>query len=976
MAGRSINVNLLAAFSGDGFIKAQNQLKSLGDSAQGMAGKAVKAAATFAVAWTSRAIKDFGLSAIEQASNLQRSMLALDTVFGRLSPRIEAFTKSAGEFGMSQAEAAKASTFLGSVLKQSGFSMASTAKETENLVRLAADLSTTYGYDVQEALMGMTALFRGEYDPIEKFGVAMKQSEINAELAARGMDKLEGSQRRLAEQQIRLELLYERSSDAQGAFARGSGTLYVEQERLEAAFNNMLQTVGTPLLTAFADLASAMTPIIEELTPTMVEMFSGLVPTAETLNAESGKLKDTILKLAQGFSDLIGFLTTVITWYIQNYDWVNKLAIAGGIWLGVVKGIGFAMQVMAVQAGTAAAANATLNATLVANPYFVVAAAVAGLIAVISLLSLEVAKYAEGTTDEFEGVRKEIMANEDAFTTMATNGSSAYRGILGEAVNYNGVVTQSRATTEALATAANGSDVSLQRLASSLENAKIKAEFFANSVQYTNRELARMSYYASGMQIPAPKIEEDPDPTGGGTVKDWVKDFYKNLRDEAAKESARIKLDNLGLSDALIEKILGSGEGWKKIFNEIVKGGQAAADEVQKLFNKTGEGLAELQKLAEQRAEAEKKFQEQITGNIMALYERLREKYEENQRMITELKGSVSELFSTFKEANQATESMGALEQSIANLASGLRQLIAEQPTSLIPEKAQKKLQNYLDLASSQMQAVAKQRDELEARIGNAKSLMQTVIDSIMGSVNITQFKGSSESIIKQLKKQVEAQANFQANIQRLRESGLSGTALKQIQEAGVQAGGATATALLKGGQTAIDEVNALYAQLGQVATTAGENEASAMYGAGIDMADGLMAGLEARQAQLTAMAEAMAAQFEKTFNKALGQGIRQMSEPNQAAWTAYSQQLATAMAQANASLAPGQGYQYNGLTGGYVNGIYLPPQPQGGTTGGNITINLNAGLGVNGADVGRQIVDEIKKYERRNGSVFVPAVM
>jgi hypothetical protein len=33
----------------------------------------------------------------------------------------------------------------------------------------------TFGYDVQEALLAITALFRGEYDPIEKFGVAMKQ---------------------------------------------------------------------------------------------------------------------------------------------------------------------------------------------------------------------------------------------------------------------------------------------------------------------------------------------------------------------------------------------------------------------------------------------------------------------------------------------------------------------------------------------------------------------------------------------------------------------------------------------------------------------------------------------------------------------------------------------------------------------------------------------------------------------------------
>jgi hypothetical protein len=43
---------------------------------------------------------------------------------------------------------------------------------------------------------------------------------------------------------------------------------------------------------------------------------------------------------------------------------------------------------------------------------------------------------------------------------------------------------------------------------------------------------------------------------------------------------------------------------------------------------------------------------------------------------------------------------------------------------------------------------------------------------------------------------------------------------------------------------------------------------------------------------------------------------------------------------------------------------------------GGATTINLtvNAGMGTQGAEVGRQIVDALKAYERRNGSVYVSA--
>jgi hypothetical protein len=47
-----------------------------------------------------------------------------------------------------------------------------------------------------------------------------------------------------------------------------------------------------------------------------------------------------------------------------------------------------------------------------------------------------------------------------------------------------------------------------------------------------------------------------------------------------------------------------------------------------------------------------------------------------------------------------------------------------------------------------------------------------------------------------------------------------------------------------------------------------------------------------------------------------------------------------------------------------------------GGFSAGGTTINLtvNAGMGTQGAEVGRQIVDALKAYERRNGAVYVAA--
>jgi len=52
-------------------------------------------------------------------------------------------------------------------------------------------------------------------------------------------------------------------------------------------------------------------------------------------------------------------------------------------------------------------------------------------------------------------------------------------------------------------------------------------------------------------------------------------------------------------------------------------------------------------------------------------------------------------------------------------------------------------------------------------------------------------------------------------------------------------------------------------------------------------------------------------------------------------------------------------------------------PMTGGGRAGGTgsiINLTVNAGMGTQGAEVGRQIVDALKAYERRNGSVYVSA--
>lgn len=270
MAGE-IKVNLLSGFEDKGVKDAMDALKRLGAGFKNITKQLLGAYVGFQGLQKGVAfIKD----SIDASRDLQRNLAGLETIFGDSTSKMVAFSEASVALGMSTAEAAKATTFIGSVMKQSGFAMDENIVFTQKLVSLGADLAATYGYDVQEALTGMTALFRGEYDPIEKFGVAIKQAQVKAVLAAEGIANLTGQELLHATQLVRMKLLLEATADAQGAVTRQGNTLAVSQARLAAGFKNMQASLGNTLIGPVTALVQLLAKLTEVIGPPLQDMFA------------------------------------------------------------------------------------------------------------------------------------------------------------------------------------------------------------------------------------------------------------------------------------------------------------------------------------------------------------------------------------------------------------------------------------------------------------------------------------------------------------------------------------------------------------------------------------------------------------------------------------------------------------------------------------------------------------------------------
>lgn len=236
---------------GAGVSDADRKLGGLGKNAA-RAGKMVG----LGLAAAGAAVIGLGVASVKSASSLEQSQGAVQSVFGKSARVVERYAAtSATRLGLAGSAYRDLSAVVGSQLKNMGQSQGEAAKSSDKLISLGADLAATFGGSVSDAVGAVGSLLRGERDPIERYGVSLKQADIDAGVAAKGLGNLTGAALKQAQSQVTLELLTKQTAGAQGAFSRESNTLAGQQARLGAQFEDVKAKLGRgllPMLTATA----------------------------------------------------------------------------------------------------------------------------------------------------------------------------------------------------------------------------------------------------------------------------------------------------------------------------------------------------------------------------------------------------------------------------------------------------------------------------------------------------------------------------------------------------------------------------------------------------------------------------------------------------------------------------------------------------------------------------------------------------
>lgn len=1035
----AIVLPILTTFNSAGINSASSALAGLGASLK-KAGLAAAAAAVGVKALG--ASVNFLSESVNAARDLNRNLYALDTVFGDLSERMTTFTKNADTMGMSQNQAAKTATFLGSVLKQAGFSMEDTATQTEKLTMLAQDLATTYGYDTSEALTAMTALFRGEYDPIEKFGVALKQNEVNALLAAKGMGDLTGQALLNAQQQVRLEQLFKRSADAQGAYAAQSDTLFGVQTRLNASFENLQATVGQALVPTITEFTKSFIPLVNGLGPDATTAVQGIADVMKTLEPLLkplaqiiGIVLDLVGRLLTALAPVINLIAAVaavvlelaadlLTHLAAGLIAISDLFVKFADSLNLGDGAGMVMKFI----------GDFINGSKILKP----------LLGWIVTTFERINDIASGTTteatDETSKLIRQRLERLGAIGGATTTPDPNTPGAKTKAKNYIKDFYDSLM------------DENRKRMASiRLQNAGVSAglaESIVGSGEGWNKVYQSI---ISGGSAAVKKVQALFNTTKAGLkeleelAKTPLGELTKSLEEEAKKQSARGILGGMGLSGGAVEAIIGSGEDWNKVFSAIVAGGKAAASSFQALFNTTADGLSETKKIADELlrinkeyddavADANKTYTDAVTSAQKEYSDALADAIKKQQELADSFNKSMNNVLVSVRQLGQAKEDLGAFESEVVDAFKSINDQLADGLDSgAITKASYDALKKYAEQEMVVLRSIAKNRDELAKKKSLVEALFADVKSALVGSLNVTNLLSSQSStvtetvtklvngitittsrtlqaaqqgsaIVENFRKIVDGTKKFVSNLRVLRDAGLNSELFGQILQAGAEAGGATAQALVDGGPSTISEMNSLYKELGDVSAGLAEETAQKLYGDGLDLSNGILAGIASADQQFKDAGTALAKTFSDTFAQFTADATKTamlaaidavkvalqailddaMAKAKEALRIAL-EAAAAAKASATAAITPPAPVVVPTLTPPPVDntGDFVLVRPgaagslgfKGGTSlvDGGTTVNLtvNAGLGTNGAVLGGQIVDLIKKYEKTSGAVF-----
>lgn len=240
-------------------------------------------------------IRQLGLlskQAINMASDLEEVQNVVDVSFGSMADQVEAFANTAvRSYGMSALTAKQmASTFMA---MSNGMGIAQEAGKNMSLqlTALAGDMASFYNVEQNIAQTALNSVFTGETESLKKFGIVLTETNLQAFALSQGITKSYQSMSQAEKVALRYNYVLNATKNAQGDFARTSGSWANQIRLLKEQWTQFLGILGKGLIQILTPMVKALNQMLASLISignAITKVFGG-----KTTNNMSTTIKDS-----------------------------------------------------------------------------------------------------------------------------------------------------------------------------------------------------------------------------------------------------------------------------------------------------------------------------------------------------------------------------------------------------------------------------------------------------------------------------------------------------------------------------------------------------------------------------------------------------------------------------------------------------------------------------------------------------------
>lgn len=306
------------------------QMQTVGRSAASRFSAGFRRAATVGAAGAGLLALKVGKDSIDQASDLNESLNAVNVTYRKQAAEVKALGREAAEsLGLSNTEFNGLSVqFSGFVNQIAGGEGKKVVGTLDDLTTRAADFASVMNLDVAESARLFQSGLAGETEPLRRFGIDLSAAAVQANAYKTGIAEAGEELTEQEKVQSRYSLLMQETSKAQGDFANTSDSLANRQRILNARWDD-----------ARAELGESLLPLVEDFTGFLIDDGIPAVEKFAKWFSDEGvpaikDFADEVEPAVGAVKDLAGFLSDLPS----EAKLAGVIALVGGLGAAKLRG--------------------------------------------------------------------------------------------------------------------------------------------------------------------------------------------------------------------------------------------------------------------------------------------------------------------------------------------------------------------------------------------------------------------------------------------------------------------------------------------------------------------------------------------------------------------------------------------------------------------------------------------------------------